>query len=119
MARKKKRAARKSTNGGVNKSAAIRDYLDKDPKAKPLEIVSALSDKGVDVTASFVSNVKSKIKKSGRRRKRRATASASSNGRSSAQTTSVTALVGAKKFAEQSGGIDEAQKALDILKKLQ
>jgi hypothetical protein len=95
----------------VNKSAEIRGYLDENPTAGPTEIVDALAKKGVEVTPSFVSNIKSKTKSGlGPRRQGRAPVSAGF--------TSVSALVGAKKLIDQMGGIDQAQQALDVLKRL-
>jgi hypothetical protein len=95
----------------VNKSAEIRGYLDEHPNAGPTEIVAALAEKGVEVTPSFVSNIKSKTKSGlGPRRKGRAPGSS--------DVTTVLALMGAKKFVDQSGGIDQAQQALDVYKKL-
>ncbi len=95
----------------VNKSAEIRGYLEENPNAGPTEIVEALAQKGVEVTPSFVSNIKSKTK-SGLGPRRRGRAGGSSG------VTSVNALVGAKKLIDQMGGIDQAQHALDVLKKL-
>lgn len=95
----------------VNKSAAIRDYLDEHPNAGPTEIVEALAKKGVEVTPSFVSNIKSKTKSGLGPRRRGRTAGSSG-------VTSVNALVGAKKLIDQMGGIDQAQHALDVLKRL-
>lgn len=52
-------------SGGPNKSAAIRDYLESNPNAKPKEIVEHLQSKGMDVTPAFVSTIKSKLLSSG------------------------------------------------------
>ncbi len=44
----------------VNKSAAIRAELEKNPSAKPSQVVKALAEKGIQVSPTFVSVVKSK-----------------------------------------------------------
>jgi len=46
----------------VNKSAAIRDVLARDPDGKPQAIAQELASQGVDVSAAFVSQVKLKLK---------------------------------------------------------
>ena len=48
----------KKTNG-PNKSQAIRDYYAANPEAKPKQVVEALAAQGVDVSAAFVSTIKS------------------------------------------------------------
>jgi predicted nuclease with RNAse H fold len=48
---------------GVNKAAAIRDYLQKNPAAKGSEVVKALAAKGIKVGAAQVSNAKTTAKK--------------------------------------------------------
>ncbi|MCC9601841.1 hypothetical protein LOC67_14870 [Stieleria sp. JC731] len=50
---------------GPNKSLEIRNYLAKKPDAKPREVVEAMKAKGIEVSAQFVSTVKSTSKKSG------------------------------------------------------
>ena len=62
MAKKKKT--------GVNKAAAIRDYLAANPEAKGVDVVAALKSKGIVVAPAQVSNIKTgagkkKAKKSG------------------------------------------------------
>jgi hypothetical protein len=52
------------------KSEAIREALQKNPKAKPAAIVEDLSKKGVKVSASLVSAVKHSGKKAKRKTKR-------------------------------------------------
>ena len=47
----------------VNKSQAIRDYYTANPKAKSPEVVEALANDGITVTANLVNMVKSKHNK--------------------------------------------------------
>lgn len=57
-----KRTAKKKTSRkkSVNKTQAILDYLAKNKAAGPAEVAAALTKKGIKVTPSYVSNVKSK-----------------------------------------------------------
>lgn len=55
-----------SDKSGINKAQAVRQYLAVHKRAKPLEVVAAMKKEGVDVTAGYVANIKSKSK---RRRK--------------------------------------------------
>ncbi len=45
---------------GVNKSQSIRDYYKSHPKAKNSEVVQALAKQGIETTANYVSNLKTK-----------------------------------------------------------
>ena len=105
--------ARKSKSG-VNKSQAIRDYINANPKSKPKEIVEALASQGVAVSPAFVSTLKSNDKRKGRkgpaRRGRPAGGSNSGLGLES--------LVQAKKFADAMGGVSNAREALSALAKI-
>jgi hypothetical protein len=113
--------------GEVNKSLEIREYLAANPKAKPKEVVDAMSQKGIDVSAQFVSTVKSTSKKKGtaKRRGRPAgaknkttrTAAAPAHQKSD-DTVSVDSLLKLKKVVEEIGSIDEAKSALSTLERL-
>jgi hypothetical protein len=79
----------KRRKGGVNVSAAIREYLDANPDVGPTEAAEAISKKvGKNVSPTYVSNIKSiskdKPAKKGRRGRKpgraAATARASKNG---------------------------------------
>ena len=61
----KRQAARKAAKGNgaireVNKTKAIRDYLKANKKAKNSEVVEALGQQGVTVTANYVGKIKAK-----------------------------------------------------------
>lgn len=47
----------------VNKSQAVRDYLKVHAGARSSEIAAALTKKGIKITPSYISNLKSKIKR--------------------------------------------------------
>jgi hypothetical protein len=48
---------------GVNKSAAVREILAKNPNAKPSEISAQLKDKGIQISPTFASVVKSNYRR--------------------------------------------------------
>ncbi|MEN6451627.1 MAG: hypothetical protein ABFC96_14135 [Thermoguttaceae bacterium] len=54
----------------VNKSQAVRDYLKNNPKAKNGEIAAVLSKQGVEITPSYVANIKTAIKKATKKAKK-------------------------------------------------
>lgn len=92
------------------KSQAIRDYLQANKKAKASEVVAALSAKGVKVSTAMVYTMKAR-RRMGRRR-RKAEASGQVIG------PSISHLLAAKKFVEETGGVKHAQEALAALAKL-
>jgi hypothetical protein len=98
----------------VNRSQAIRDYLAKTPKAGPSEIKESLAKNGIKVSDSLISAVKYKNPKSRRGKKRGRPARAASNGAAVA----VDSLVAAKKMVDELGGIEAAEKAIGVLKRL-
>ncbi|MBW3596838.1 MAG: hypothetical protein KY475_06125 [Planctomycetes bacterium] len=99
----------KKAERGV-KSQAIRDYLKDHKKAKATEVVAALSEKGIDVSTAMVYNVRAR--RSMGKRRRKAEAGGEEIG------PSITHLLAAKKFVEQTGGVKQAQDALAALAKL-
>lgn len=101
----------KKTPRGV-KSQAIRDYLNANKKAKASEVVAALAEKGIKVSAPMVYNLKAR--KNMRKRVRRAKlGNEIGNGM-----VAITNLLAAKKLVDQAGGMAEARAALDALAKL-
>lgn len=119
----KKRSSR--GNGGVNKSAAIREQfaaLGNDAASK--DVIAALAAQGIEVSSAHVANERArqaqKAQRAGmpnfgvRRRGRPAGSGASAATGSLEQT-----LMEAKRLADRVGGVDEAKKALDILARLQ
>jgi hypothetical protein len=106
----------KKSNGGQNKSQAIREYKAANPSASPREVAEALSKSGLSVTAQFVSTVLSnarkkggKVGKRGRKPGRPAAAGKSGN---------LQQLIQAKKLVDQLGGIDAARAAVKALAQL-
>lgn len=120
----KKKSATES--GKVNKSQEIRDYYGANPKAKPLEVVAAMKEKGIEVNAQFVSTVKSNSKKKPTTRKStKAPAKKSTTskrvGRPPATTggaVTFDSLIKAKQLIEEMGGIDGARSAIAAYEQL-
>ena len=108
--------AKKRGRRRVNKSQAIRDYLQQDPGATPKQIVAGLAERGVKVSEGLAGNVKytsgGARRGTGRRRGRPRTRRVAVN------TLSAQDLVEAKKLADQLGGIEQARKALEALEQL-
>lgn len=125
--------AKKKTDG-VNKSQMIRDYYEANPSARPLEVAAAMQEQGLNVTAQFVSTVKSnskKSKKTGRRGRpagssskqvpaTKATKNAPAAAKRSAASgeVSLDSLLNAKKLINEMGGIENARNALTVLEQL-
>ncbi len=110
-----KKKVRRKRRG--NKSRAIREYLSDHPNASPTEVVEALKQRRMRVTPAMVSTTKWKMSQAdgstgnGRRGRK--------PGRGSSSRISVNALMIAKRAAEQTGGVDELERAISALKKLQ
>ena len=108
---KKKRAETSSATGQVvNKSAAIRDVLTKDPTGKPQAVAQALADQGVQVSAAFVSQVKLKMKQRGESEPKR------ENGAGISQFESAE-LMEAKRLVDKLG-VEKARAAVELLARL-
>jgi hypothetical protein len=93
----------------INKSQAIRDHLAKSPTATPSEIKQALAEKGITVGDSLISQIKYNPRQ------------AKSLGRVAAiegDMVSLKALLAAKAFAQQMGGVARAKSALLLLERL-
>jgi len=110
MTKKKRASSGKAASKEVNKSAAIRDVLARDPNGKPQGIAQVLADQGVDVSAAFVSQVKLKMKQRGATRTKGG--GSSENGQFSS-----TDLMEAKRLIDKIG-IDKARAAVELLAKL-
>jgi hypothetical protein len=109
-------AKKKVPEETVNKSQAIRDFAEAHPKAGPKETAAALGEQGIDVSAAFVSTVKTQAKK---KRKGRGRKKVVGRAKPAGHTFDASTLVQAKKLAEQMGGIEKAKAALAVLAKLQ
>jgi hypothetical protein len=110
--------AKKRGRRRVNKSQAIRDYLQQDPGATPKQIVTALAERGVKVSEGLAGNVKYTSGPGGARRGRGRGRGRPRTRRVAVNTLSAQDLVEAKKLADQLGGIEQARRALEALEQL-
>lgn len=111
----------------VNKSWEIRSYMADNPKAKPRDVVAALKDRGIDVSAQFVSTVKSTSKKKGPAKRRGRPVGSTKkapaltktvSARKPGETVSVQSLLKLKRVVKELGSIEEAKAALATLEQL-
>jgi hypothetical protein len=111
-------AKKKAAVAEVNKSQAIRDFVQANPTVGPKETAAALTEQGIQVSPAMVSTVKTQAKKKkgkrGRPRK-----NAASSAKPASDKIALSSLIQAKKMAESLGGVEKAQTALAALAKLQ
>ena len=113
-----------------DKSEAIREYLNADPKAGPTKVVGELKKKGMTVTVPLVSNVKSRMlakngkptrrgRKPGPKRRGRPPGPQARRGRKPAnEMVAVSRLLEARNFADKVGGVEQAVTLLQTLAKV-
>ncbi len=111
MAERKK--VRRGRNGGVNKSERIRKLFTAQGADLPTrDVIAALRAKRIKVSAAHVSNVRTAMQQAGR----------SANGRNSKKkrgtSLSLESLMAAKRFADATGGVENAKQALRALAEL-
>lgn len=106
--------AKRSRKGGPNKSLLIREYMAQHPDEGPQAVAAALkAEHGVEVTAQFVSTIKSND--------RRKAPTGAKRGRKPGAVVKAAAghdLIVAKKFIDQIGGVDKAKAAVELLAQL-
>ena len=91
----------------VNKSAKIRAEFDKNPKARPRDVVAALAARKIKVSPAQVSNIRSRM--AGKRK----------SGKLNGGMIAVSDLQAAKKLVDALGSIERAQSAIGALARLQ
>ena len=99
MAKKPARGAR---------SQAVRDYLQKNPKATVKEVVEGVAKSGMKVSEGLVNVLKYK-----KARKRRVIQRASTNG------VDIKQLIAVKKLIDELGGMEQMRFAMQALEQLQ
>ena len=97
---------RPAGDGKVNKSQAIRELFNEDPKMDSKTVISRLSEKGVKVSATMVYYVRSKMNQAKRRR---------SGHRVAATTNPVELVLRVKDLAREVGGIKHLKQLVDLL----
>jgi len=104
---------------GPSKAQAIRNTIKElGRRARPRDVIAALSEQGITVSSAHVSMVR---KSMGLKKRRRKTLEAVTNGGSEeavAGTVSVSDLIAAKRLADSMGGVKAARKALETLERL-
>jgi hypothetical protein len=123
-AKKAKRIVAVKSQPAVTGTESIRQYISKNPKAKPKEIEAGLKAEGVKVKLSLVNSVKyakakqPKLGKKARRMARRATVQVAAR-KTPSTALSIEQLIEVKRFADSMGGADQVREALETLAQLQ
>jgi hypothetical protein len=104
--------ARKGREGGVNKSAAIRELLKQNPKISAADAIAALANKGVKVQATLFYFVKGHMKgRKGRRKyQRRQAAEVIGAGGDP-----VAAIMKVKQLADELGGMKKLRALVEAM----
>jgi hypothetical protein len=105
---------------GVNKSQAVRDYLNENPKAKAKEVVKALAGSGITVNDGLVYSVKGGMKERKKRKARvvkaaKAASAAASSNAAVSKTDAITMIREVKALAEKAGGYEKLKELVDAL----
>ncbi|MEM6469602.1 MAG: hypothetical protein AAF802_08510 [Planctomycetota bacterium] len=112
--------AKKKTSG-VNKSAAIRDYLSANSQAKPAAVAAALKAQGIEVDAQYVSIVKSNTKKQSKKRRspsKRPSVPGPTRPSGVNDQVSIQSMLQMKKLVQEVGSFEEAHRSLTLLEQL-
>jgi hypothetical protein len=105
-------ANHKANQEGINKSAAIREILAKDPHAPVREVVRALDQRGITVHPNLVYFIKSKTKaKRGRQKRARAV----ENGKQLGVANPVELIMEVRRLSEKAGGMRHLKQLVDVL----
>lgn len=101
-------AKRKGPNGGVNKSAAVRELLTQSPKMPVKEIVAAMAAKGLKVQPSTVYFLKGKMRRKQRKEIGKRLVSAG-------VVNPVDLILKVRSLAGEAGGIKKLKQLVDAL----
>jgi hypothetical protein len=97
---------------GVNKTAAVKEFLTKNPKAKVSEVVSTLAGQGIKVSDTYVYALRSKAKAK-KRKEKREKAMATSN--SLGVLDPVELIREVKNLALRTGGLRNLRQLVEVL----
>jgi LAS superfamily LD-carboxypeptidase LdcB len=114
----------------VNKSQIVRDALKKNPTMGPSELAKLAELKKLGINAQYISVVKSNakskkagkksvVKKSGAKKSVTKKKPGRKPGRKAAAASPTTSLDAAIDFIQSSGGLDQAQAAIDQIRRIQ
>jgi hypothetical protein len=105
-------AKQKGNPEGINKSAAVREILAKDPHTPVREIVKALDERGITVHPNLVYLIKSKAKaKRGKQKRERAL----ENSREMGVANPVELILAVRQLSEKAGGMRHLKQLVDVL----
>lgn len=104
----------KKANGGVNKSAAIRELYKQNPQIMVKQVVSALATKGIKVSDNLVYLVKGKMKGE-KTRRRKVIHNAAKVAAASGIADAVATIVKVKALAAEMGGLSTLKSLVDAL----
>jgi hypothetical protein len=99
-------------SGEVNKSAAIRELLEKDPHTPTKDIISTLQQRKIKVHPNLVYLLKSKMKASRRRHKRQQVVE---NSKQMGIANPVELILEVRRLSEQAGGLRRFKELVDAL----
>ena len=100
----------------VNKSQAVRDYLETHPGTANKEVAEALAKQGIKMTPNYVAAIKSKMYVAKGMRKRRRKAATAMSAKTGVGIPEIKAAFG---LLKQCGGIEGAKEALAAAQEIQ
>ncbi len=108
MAKRKEQNGEVNKSAEINKSAAIREIFDQNPKTQVKEVVATLGHKGIQVQPSLVYFVKGKMKHARRKQIGQSMAKAGI-------ANPVDLILRVRGLAEQAGGMTKLKQLVDAL----
>jgi hypothetical protein len=102
----------KKKDGSVNKSAAIREMVEKHPDAESKEIVAMLAKEGIRVKPTLVYYTRSSMRNQKKRQKRQRVLETS---RKTGSADPVALVLNVKRLASEAGGIRHLKQLVDAL----
>jgi hypothetical protein len=104
-------AKTKRKQGGVNKSAAVREILAKDPNTPTRDVIATLQQRGIKVHPNLVYLMKSKMRSQRRKHKRQMLENSQQLGIANP----VDLILEVRRLSEKTGGIRHLKKLVDVL----
>jgi arginine repressor len=105
-------SAAKSAETSQSKSAAIRDMISQNPRAKAKEIVRLLAEKGVNVRPTLVYYIRSRDKHHRRRQKRQQVVETT---KKTISADPVKFILKVRELAGEAGGMKQLKQLVDVL----
>jgi hypothetical protein len=105
-------ANQKGHDGGVNKSAVIREILAKNPKTPVKDVVASCAQRGINVHANLVYLIKSKMQHQTQRAKRQRAVEATTK---AGFASPVELILEVRRLAQKTGGMGHLKELVDLL----